>query len=90
MHADVDDHVEARPCVCDHRIPQRGVERDDQIFEIRTLAARAEADPGRTRSATALVEASTPRFTQTPGPRSCKAWAIEVFPDRGTPFRMTI
>jgi hypothetical protein len=36
------------------------------------------------------TEASTPRVTQSRSVAACSAWAIDVFPERGAPFRTTI
>jgi hypothetical protein len=36
------------------------------------------------------TEASTPRMTQSRSAAACRASAIDVFPERGAPFRTTI
>ncbi len=46
--------------------------------------------PGRSISGVDRTKASTPRITQAVSPRACKASAIDDFPDRGAPLRMTI
>jgi hypothetical protein len=82
--------VQPKSCVRCNRLPQRGVQRGNRRGDGVMRLPRPQPIPGCKAGGVIARATSTPMLTHTPGNVFWIAAAMDDFPERGAPLRITI